>query len=74
MPYNIMISDKMKELVLRYRVPLEYVYRLLGDDECISCPSPMKVAICEEIFLAGFFLPLYPSLERLFIKYGLVSA
>lgn len=67
-----MTSERIKELVSWYEVPLRYACRLLGDDGCISFPGPMKVAVYEGTFQARFLLPLHPFIERLLARYGLV--
>lgn len=41
---------RIREIMLRYGVPPEYVYRLSSDSECISYPDAIEVAICEETF------------------------
>lgn len=58
----------------KYRVPFDYVYKILGDNEYIFGPSPLEVAICEETLWARFHIPFYPFIERLLDRYGLVPA
>lgn len=46
-PQGIIVMKWIREIVSRYKMLPEYVYRLLGDSECISCFGPIKMAICE---------------------------
>lgn len=55
-------------------MPPDYVYKILGDDEYVSRPDPMEMAICEKTFQPEFHLPLHPFIERLLVRYGLVHA
>lgn len=66
--------EQIREIVSRYRVPLEFVCRLLGGSKCISCPGSVDVAVCEETFRVGFCLPLHLFIEWLLAKYGLMPA
>lgn len=54
----------------RYEVPLEFMYRLLSDGKCISCPGPIEVVVYKETFQARFHLPFHPFIERLLARYG----
>lgn len=62
----------MTKIMLRYEVPSEFMCRLPYDTKCISCPNPMKVAVCEETFRVGFRLLLYLFIKHLLARYGLV--
>lgn len=62
----------MAEIMLRYKVPGDFVYRLSRDTQCIFCPGLIEVAVCEEMFIAKFFLLLHPFNKHLLTKYGLV--
>lgn len=71
-PRGTISSKRMGELILRYDVPTENMCRTSSDKKYVSNPSPLKVAICKETFYARFYLPLYPFIERLLVRYGLV--
>lgn len=45
-----MSLDKMRELLSRYKIPFNYVCKISGDDEYISTPGPLEVAVFEETF------------------------
>lgn len=64
----------MAWIVLRYRVLSEFICRLFGDTDCVSCPAPIKVIVCEEMFKVGFLLLLHPFIKRLLARYRLVPA
>lgn len=68
MPQGLLITEQLREIVSKYRMPPEFMRRLLDDGECISYPGPMKVAMCEETFQAGFYLPLHPFIEWLLAR------
>lgn len=68
-PRGIMSSKRMGKLMLRYKIPPKYMCRIPSDDEYISTPDPSEVAMCKEIFRAKFYLPLYPFIERLLVRY-----
>lgn len=42
--------EHMREIVFKYTVPLEFMYRLSSDSECISYSSPIEMAVCEKTF------------------------
>lgn len=46
----IILSERMSKLMLRYRVPPNYICRILSDDEYVSTLGPLKVAVCEGEF------------------------
>lgn len=46
--WGIISSERMNVLVLKYRMPSNYVYRIPDDDEYVSTLGPLKVAMCEE--------------------------
>lgn len=68
-----MIVEWVREIMSGYAVPLEFMYRLPSDGKCISCPSPMEVAMCKETFQARFPLLLYLFIEWLLARYDLVT-
>lgn len=43
-----MSSRRMTELVSSYRVPADYVCRILGNNVYAFMPSPLEVVVCEE--------------------------
>lgn len=49
-PWGTISLDGMSELMLRYKVPPNYIYRISGDDEYVLRASPLEVVICEESF------------------------
>lgn len=59
-----MIAKRIREIMLRYGVPFEYLYRLPGDSECISYPDLIEVTVCKETFRTRLCLPLYPFVEK----------
>lgn len=62
----------MTKIMLRYKVPPEFVCRVSGNSKCISYPNPMEVAVSEETFIVRFRLPLHTFIEWLLGKYRLV--
>lgn len=73
-PWAIMTEERMTKIVLRYKVPHEFVCKLFGDTECIFYPNPIEVAVCKETFRTEFHLQLYIFIEHLLARYKLVSA
>lgn len=45
-----MTTQRMNELVIRYRVPLGYVCRIWTVSEYVSRPGPLEIRVCEESF------------------------
>lgn len=70
--WGLMTEERMAQVMFRYGVPSDFIYRLPGDTECFSYPSPIEVAVCEEMFKVGFCLPLHLFIEHLLARYGLV--
>lgn len=46
----IMSSGRRSEVVSKYGMPPNYVYRILGDDKYVSRLDLLEVAVCEESF------------------------
>lgn len=67
-----MTAERIKEILSRYGVLPEFLYRLPDSNECISYPGPMEVAMCKVTFREGFHFPLHPFIKRLLARYRLV--
>lgn len=60
---------------------LQGVYRILDDvrvlvpslDDSVTSREPGKIALYEDFFLAGFYLPLHPFIRSFLNNYNLVS-
>lgn len=59
LPWGIISSKRIGELMLRYMVPLKYMCRIPIEDEYIYNLDSLEVVVCEETFQAKFCLPLY---------------
>lgn len=71
-PCGIMSIERIHDVVLRYRIPLGYMYRIPSDGKYVSTPRPLKVSVCKESFQASCHIPIYTFIERLLSRYRLV--
>lgn len=66
---DIISLKRMQKLVLRYGVPLGYVYKVFNDDMHISTLGPLKVVMYEDRFCARFHLRMHHFIKTFLSKY-----